>query len=180
MGLVSARPEIIEPVIAFTIAFTAMDSVIARSRDAGRWFFLGSIFVIALATVELMIGNIIPTIVWAGLGLMTLSVWAFSLQGEEKARRILPLVTIGFGLIHGFGFAGVLSDLGLPAEGQFTALLGFNLGVEAGQIAFVLVILALTGFSSMFRPKTLERMRYILALALIGLGLFWFVERVFL
>jgi len=180
LGLLAARPEIVEPIIAFTIAFTVMDSVIARSRDAGRWFVFGGVFVLVLAVAEIFIASILPLIAWVGLGLMTLSIWAFSLQGEEKARKVLPLVTLGFGLIHGFGFAGVLSELGLPTDGKFTALLGFNLGVEAGQIAFVLVIFVLMQFRGLFKPKTLERIRHVAALALIGLGLFWFVERIFL
>ncbi len=46
-----------------------------------------------------------------------------------------------FGLVHGFGFAGVLADLGLPATALMTALAGFNLGVEAGQLTIVLVLL---------------------------------------
>jgi hypothetical protein len=51
------------------------------------------------------------------------------------------LVAFGFGLLHGFGFANVLSDLGLPAPTLAVALLGFNLGVEAGQLAVVLAFL---------------------------------------
>ncbi len=53
-------------------------------------------------------------------------------------------VAAGFGLIHGFGFAGVLRELGLPAGSEWRALLGFNIGVELGQLAFVAVILGIT------------------------------------
>ena len=53
------------------------------------------------------------------------------------------LVAFVFGLIHGFGFATVLADLGLPQGALVTALLGFNLGVEAGQLAIVAVFLPL-------------------------------------
>ena len=52
-------------------------------------------------------------------------------------------VSFLFGLMHGFGFAGALSEVGLPAEGLFAALLGFNLGVEAGQAAILAAILPL-------------------------------------
>ncbi len=52
-------------------------------------------------------------------------------------------VAFAFGLIHGFGFATVLADLGLPRDALALALLGFNLGVEAGQLAIVLVFLPL-------------------------------------
>lgn len=51
------------------------------------------------------------------------------------------LVAFGFGLLHGFGFASVLADLGLPADTLLLALVGFNLGVEAGQLAIVAVFL---------------------------------------
>ncbi len=51
------------------------------------------------------------------------------------------VVAFGFGLIHGFGFASVLADLGLPRDALVLALVGFNLGVEAGQLAIVAVFL---------------------------------------
>jgi hypothetical protein len=51
------------------------------------------------------------------------------------------MVAFGFGLIHGFGFASVLADLGLPRDALLLALVGFNLGVEAGQLAIVAVFL---------------------------------------
>jgi hypothetical protein len=54
--------------------------------------------------------------------------------------RRLWLVAFAFGLIHGFGFASSLADTGLPTDGRMLALLAFNLGVEAGQLAVVLVI----------------------------------------
>jgi hypothetical protein len=51
------------------------------------------------------------------------------------------LVALGFGLVHGFGFANVLADLGLPANALAVSLLGFNIGVELGQLAIVFVFL---------------------------------------
>ena len=51
------------------------------------------------------------------------------------------LVAFGFGLAHGFGFASVLADLGLPRDALLVSLVGFNLGVEAGQLAIVGVFL---------------------------------------
>ena len=55
--------------------------------------------------------------------------------------RRLWVVGFVFGLIHGFGFAGALSELGLPDGARLIALLGFNLGVEIGQLAVVCVLL---------------------------------------
>lgn len=57
--------------------------------------------------------------------------------------RQLWLVGLAFGLIHGFGFAGALSELGLPRDASLLSLVGFNLGVEVGQIAVVSVLLPL-------------------------------------
>jgi hypothetical protein len=52
-------------------------------------------------------------------------------------------IAFGFGLVHGFGFASVLGDLGLPQDTMLAALIAFNLGVEAGQLAIVAVFLPL-------------------------------------
>lgn len=55
--------------------------------------------------------------------------------------RRVWLVSFGFGLVHGFGFAGALSELGLPKGARLASLFGFNLGVEIGQLAVVAVLL---------------------------------------
>ena len=88
------------------------------------------------------------------------------------------VVAFAFGLIHGFGFASVLADLGLPREALALALVGFNLGVEAGQLAIVAVFLPLafalrrTGF---YRRAVMVGGSLLIA-ALAGI---WLVERVF-
>lgn len=70
--------------------------------------------------------------------------------------NIFPLVlrlgwlTFGFGLLHGMGFAGALGELGLPADQQTLTVLAFNLGVEIGQMAIVLVVLPLLIFLRKF------------------------------
>lgn len=62
----------------------------------------------------------------------------------NNLRPVFPssrwLLAFGFGLVHGFGFAGVLMELGLPGDARVLSLLGFNLGVEAGQLAIVLLL----------------------------------------
>lgn len=59
-------------------------------------------------------------------------------------RRLPGVVAFAFGLLHGFGFAGALAEVGLPAGRTGLALLGFNLGVEAGQIAILAAAFAVT------------------------------------
>ena len=88
------------------------------------------------------------------------------------------LVAFGFGLVHGFGFATVLAELGLPRENLLVALVGFNLGVELGQLAIVAVFLPLayaTRHTWLYR-----RMIFIGGSAAIALiATIWMIERVF-
>ena len=84
-----------------------------------------------------------------------------------------------FGLFHGFGFASVLSHLGVLGEHMALSLFGFNLGVELGQVAVIMVIFPVLYMirSYAFFPKIILRFG---AVALIMLSAVWFVERAFL
>jgi hypothetical protein len=87
-------------------------------------------------------------------------------------------VAFAFGLIHGFGFASVLADLGLPREALVLALVGFNLGVEGGQLAIVALFLPLAFAlrrTAFYRHAVMVGGSLLIA-ALAGV---WFVERVF-
>jgi hypothetical protein len=88
------------------------------------------------------------------------------------------IVAFCFGLIHGFGFASVLQDLGLPREALALALVGFNVGVEVGQLAIVAVFLPLA-FAvrrSMFYRRWVMTAGSLLIAALAGV---WLAERLF-
>jgi len=88
----------------------------------------------------------------------------------------LWLVAFGFGLIHGLGFAGVLNDLGLPDGSLAVALVGFNLGVEAGQFTIVSVFLPpafLLRRSWFYRRLTLNFGSLLIA----AIALFWLLDR---
>lgn len=85
------------------------------------------------------------------------------------------IVAFAFGLIHGFGFSGVLRDLGLPTEGLVSSRLSFNLGVAVGQLAVVALVFPLV--------LLLRRTRFYLPVirtlsaAVLVMGLVWFGER---
>jgi hypothetical protein len=87
-------------------------------------------------------------------------------------------VAFAFGLIHGFGFASVLADLGLPRDALALALVGFNLGVEGGQLAIVAVFLPI---AFALRRTTFYRRGVMVggSLLIVGLAGVWLVERVF-
>ena len=109
------------------------------------------------------------------------------LAGElVKVNRGLPsltarnpwLVAFAFGLLHGFGFAGALSDIGLPQNEIALALLMFNVGVEIGQLMFVAGILALLWLIQRFRRDWPEWLRLVPAYGIGGIAAFWLIERV--
>lgn len=90
----------------------------------------------------------------------------------------LWLVAFGFGLVHGFGFASVLADLGLPSDALALSLVGFNVGVELGQLAIVLVFLPL----AFALRRTAFYRRWVMVAGSLFIALLasaWFVERAF-
>ena len=100
------------------------------------------------------------------------------LNGKPTLTSKKPwLVAFIFGLLHGFGFAGALADIGLPQGEIPLALAFFNIGVEIGQIAFVIVVLAIIKLLSYKNdwPFVLKKLP---AYAIGSLAMFWFIERV--
>ena len=111
---------------------------------------------------------------------------ALSLFFEPEATRSRWPEALGFGLIHGLGFAGFLGQSLVLEEARTKALLGFNLGVEAGQLLVVFVLWWTVGLVLRPRDVPAEAPRFVVArpvrrlggLALGILGLYWFVERI--
>jgi hydrogenase/urease accessory protein HupE len=94
------------------------------------------------------------------------------------AARAPWLVAFAFGLLHGFGFAGALSEIGLPTGHIPVALLFFNVGVEVGQLLFVAVVLSLAAFVRLGR-RPLPNWAGLVPPYLIGsVAMFWVIQRV--
>lgn len=114
------------------------------------------------------------------LSLILLAREAITLQrgGRSLTSQYPWAIAFGFGLIHGFGFAGALADIGLPKDQEIWALLLFNLGVEAGQVAFVIALAVLAAGLTYVARNWLSRGK-IAAAYLVGVsGTIWLVERV--
>jgi len=127
LGIVTIPGSIVEPIIAASIVYVAIENVFAKKMNPWR-----------------------------------------------------PVIIFIFGLLHGLGFASVLGEFGLPA-GQFVAaLIGFNVGVEFGQLTVIALAFLAVGY--WFGGRTWYRQRIAIpASLLIALvGAYWFVERVFL
>ncbi|WP_435659501.1 HupE/UreJ family protein [Leisingera caerulea] len=127
LGMVSVSAAIVEPLIALSIVFVAVENIFARKLHSWRTF-----------------------------------------------------VIFGFGLLHGLGFASVLGAFGLPENQFLPALIGFNVGVELGQLAVIAA--AYLGVRLWFgrHPKYRGRVAIPASVTIAMIGSYWFVERVFL
>ena len=123
-GIVSLRPAVVEPLIALSIVYVALEDVFTSRLNPWR---VGLVF--------------------------------------------------GFGLVHGMGFAGVLSQLGLPRSQFLPALVCFNVGVELGQLTVILAAFTLVGLPFRGKPWYHRRVAVPLSLAIAAVGLFWAVQR---
>ena len=100
-------------------------------------------------------------------------------QGRPGITRRWPwLVALTFGLLHGFGFAGALTEVGLPQNEIPLALLMFNIGVEAGQIFFIFAVLLLLHIIKRILTAPLPWAVPVAAYGIGGLSAFWVIERV--
>ena len=124
MGLVEVSPRIVEPLIALSIAYVAVENIFVHKVSAFR----------------------------------------------------LPLV-FGFGLLHGLGFATVLTEFGMPTDDFIAALVAFNVGVELGQLSIVLA--AFFGVAYWFKSQALYQRVVVIPASLViaAMGLLWFIER---
>ena len=110
---------------------------------------------------------------------LSIFVLALEINAEHKGwfARFPWVVASGFGLLHGMGFAGALSEVGLPQGQVPLALLSFNIGIELGQIAFIALILALgAGFRRIWStgaPRATAVAIYFMG----GMAAMWCIER---
>ncbi len=88
------------------------------------------------------------------------------------------VVAFSFGLLHGFGFAGALAEVGLPQQAIPVALLTFNIGVEIGQLIFVALVLAVRAFIARLALPSAAWLPYAVPYAIGSVAMFWVIERI--
>ncbi len=96
----------------------------------------------------------------------------------NRGRDVRAWVALFFGLVHGFGFASVLRDTGLPPRALGLSLFSFNLGVEIGQAVIVVVAAVGLGLFAAASPALAGRVATAGSVLVLLAGAFWFVERV--
>jgi hypothetical protein len=111
-------------------------------------FTVGHSVTLAAATLGLVRLAPAPTELVIALSVLLLAVELARDDRSTLTMRFPWIVALAFGLLHGFGFAGALAEIGLPPEGIAAPLLLFNLGVEVGQIIIVLVAASAIGVAS--------------------------------
>lgn len=129
LGFVSLSPAIVEPLIALSIAYVAVENIISGGPDA--------------------------RIGW---------------------RR--TAVVFAFGLLHGIGFASVLGEIGLSPGAFLSGLIGFNIGVELGQLAVITVAFLLLGMPFGRKPYYRKFVAIPGSVAIGAVGLWWAIERI--
>jgi hydrogenase/urease accessory protein HupE len=102
-----------------------------------------------------------------------------AVRGLTPPRDARPLFAGFFGLIHGFGFASVLKEFGLPTEALAWSLVSFNIGVEIGQLIIVSVAATLLAVIIRGRPSLASPLARWGSVGVILAGTYWFVERLF-
>lgn len=142
-------------------------------------FTLAHSITLALATLGFVNLPGIPVETIIALSILFLAVELYKInQGQQSLTAKYPwVVAFSFGLLHGLGFAGALSDIGLPQHEIPLALLMFNVGVELGQVLFVFVILAIGYLIKQIKPTLPLWVKQVPVYGIGGMSAYWFIER---
>jgi hypothetical protein len=163
-----------------TIALAAAANLVRGERE-GRFAALGaaliplSVLLIPAAARPDMPPTLLACIAWVAASF----VWLNSTYIGDEFVKARFAMAIGFGLVHGLGFASALQDLHLPRRMLVPTLVGFNIGVEIGQLAAVILAVALYRGAARLWPAARRSDTPALALsaALLAIGTAWFLTR---
>jgi hypothetical protein len=178
-GMVRPHAEFIDALVALTIALIGIENIAVQTRRPFVLAIATATTLFALAGLRMAGIGLLPVALLIGAGLFASNYLMVSGHLRDAARLRL-VVTLVFGLIHGFGFAADLLSEAIPRAKLVELLAGFNLGVEIGQLAVV-------GVLTLF-VVTLRRLKWTLprpvvvdicASLLVLLGTYWFISRSF-
>lgn len=176
-GVLRPHAEYIDALVALTIALIGAENIVVQTHKPTFVALAVGGSLAFMALLEWLGFGGLPSLLLLGAGLFTANYLMISGRLRD-AGRLRVLITLVFGLIHGFGFAADLLELQLPPERLAELLVGFNVGVEIGQLILVVGatllvgILAKTKFA-LPRPWVVDAASSFL----VGLGVFWFVSR---
>jgi HupE / UreJ protein len=178
-GILKPDAQFIDALVALTIALIGAENIAVATHKPGAVAFGMGGLLIAMTLARLAGFGTLPVLLLLGAGIFTANYLMISGHLRD-AGRLRLVVTGVFGLIHGFGFAADLLQLRMPTGMLAKLLVGFNLGVEVGQLTVVFVLL---GLVALLRKVQLALPRPIVVdgvgAGLVGLGLYWFIGRSF-
>ena len=177
INIIQVKSSLVEALIGYTIMFVGLEYLYKENNDHR----VSMIFITTLSLLLLIFGNLInpnfPYFLILGILLFSLG-YFYLLKNLNSENNLLSIITIIFGLIHGFGFGGFLLGSKISSENIFSGLLGFNLGVEVGQIIFVLLILLIYKLLMTLKiTKIIEVMKNLSFCASVFFGFFFFIQR---
>jgi hypothetical protein len=179
LGLARPESQEIGALVGLSIVLVASENAFllgGRPRSIPRLIVVGLGAMVLLSALG--IGGI-GCLTLAGMTLFTFCYFGLLRHAEQPA-RLRVAISFAFGLVHGFGFAGVLVEIALPRERLVPALLGFNLGVEVGQLVLVAALWPLLRDLARVRDGRPHRLLVEVGSALLcSVGLFWFLTRAF-
>lgn len=177
LGWVHPEAAAVESLIGFSVALVAAENawLLAGRGRAVPITACSGLLVLALLAARGI--GVVSGATLAGLALFAACHFAM-LDRAARPARLRAAVAFAFGLVHGFGFAGVLGQMQLPTDRVVPALFGFNVGVELGQLAIVCL-----AWPVLYQLEVRSPLRWYRAVAefgsagICGLGLYWFVGR---
>jgi hypothetical protein len=176
-GLLRPHGEYIDALIGLTIALVGTELVAENTHDPRLVAAVLFLLLVGMAGGRLLGWGGLPVLLSVGAALFSASYLMIAGRLRDAARLRL-MVTMVFGLIHGFGFAAGLLELKLPPNNLAQMLFGFNVGVEIGQLTLVLAVLgaaALLVRVGLGAPR--RTIADLAAAALVAVGFFWFFSR---
>lgn len=178
LGVVRPASAAVEALIGLSIVVVALENFFETAGASTRRLVRGGLaLLLAFAIGGALAGAVaVPALALAGVGLFSLCYLAL-LSRAARPARLRWLVAFVFGLVHGFGFAGVLAETALPAGRTAQALLGFNAGVEVGQLAIVIALWPLYRALLSRRPGARPAVVQVGSAVVLAAGLFWFLTR---
>jgi hypothetical protein len=176
-GVLRPHAEYIDALVALTIALIGAENIVVQTQKPTLVALSVGGSLAFMALLEWLGFGGLPSLLLLGAGLFTANYLMISGRLRD-AGRLRILITLVFGLIHGFGFAADLLELQLPAERLAELLVGFNVGVEIGQLILVVGATLLVAILAKYkftlpRPLVVD----VASSFLVGLGVFWFVSR---
>ena len=177
LDLITPSSQLVEALIGYSILIIAMESAATITKS----YNLYSNILVALSFILILILSIFGHLkfIYGLIGMTVFSYCYLRLASKYSNFTLTIAVTCLFGLIHGFGFAGNLSSIGLMEGRLLPAIFGFNIGVELGQILVVIVLSLIFHQVGKFLRGNTDFLRVFTASGLSCIGVFWFLERLF-